>query len=265
MTTPTSSPSADCYDYPQYWDLAFRDETLFEADFVESAAEKYAQLPVKSILEPGCGGGRLMVELAKRGYLVSGFDLSEPSVRYVQQRLKRRGLAGDVFVGDMTDFTLPAPVDCVVNFVNTFRHLTTEAAALSHLEQVAAALRPGGLFLLGFHLIPLDADPDCTERSTAKHGQTKVTLTLRVVDFNRRRRLERIRFNLRVKSGQRDLKLKSEYDYRLYTRTQFLNLLAKVPQLELCETFDFNYDIDQPVPLDDELSDAVFVLRKRAS
>ncbi|TWT32712.1 SAM-dependent methyltransferase [Blastopirellula retiformator] len=265
MTTSTSSSSADCYDYPQYWDLAFRDETLFEADFVESAADKYAIVPVKSILEPGCGGGRLMVELAKRGYQVSGFDLSEPSVRYVQQRLKRRKLPGDVFVGDMTDFTLPKPIDCVVNFVNTFRHLTTEAAALSHLQQVAAALRPGGLFLLGFHLIPLDADPDCTERSTAKHGQTKVTLTLRVVDFNRRRRLERIRFNLRVKSGRRDLKLKSEYDYRLYTRTQFLKLLEKVPQLQLCETFDFNYDIDEPVPLDDELSDAVFVLRKRAS
>lgn len=264
MTTSLSRSSAECYDYPQYWDLAFRDETLFEADFVESAAEKYALGPVKTILEPGCGGGRLMVELAKRGYDVSGFDLSEPSVRYVQQRLRRRGLSGEVFVGDMTDFTLTEPVDCVVNFVNTFRHLTTEAAALAHLQYVADALRPGGLFLLGFHLIPLDADPDCTERSTARHGRTKVTLTLRVVDFNRRRRLERIRFNLRVKSGERDLKLQSEYDYRLYTRKQFLHLLAKVPQLELCETFDFNYDIDDPAPLDDELSDAVFVLRKQA-
>ncbi|MCC9607047.1 class I SAM-dependent methyltransferase [Blastopirellula sp. JC732] len=263
MTTPPSPSAVDCYDYPQYWDLAFRDETLFEADFVESAFEKYARLPLRTILEPGCGGGRLMVELAKRGYQVSGFDLSEPSVRYVQQRLRRRSLPGEVFVGDMTDFTLAKPVDCVVNFVNTFRHLTTEEAALAHLQHVAAALRSGGLFLLGFHLIPLDADPECTERSTARHGQTKVTLTLRVVDFNRRRRLERIRFNLRVKSGQRDLKLQSEYDYRLYTRKQFLQLLAKVPQLELCGTFDFNYDIDEPVPLDDELSDAVFVLRKR--
>ncbi|EAQ82102.1 SAM-dependent methyltransferase [Blastopirellula marina] len=263
MTKPNRRSSVECYDYPQYWDLAFRDETLFEADFVESAAEKYAQIPLQTILEPGCGGGRLMVELAKRGYHVTGFDLSQPSVRYVQQRLRRRKLPGEVFVGDMTDFALAKPVDCVVNLVNTFRHLTTEQAALAHLQQVAAVLKPGGIFLLGFHLIPLDADPDCTERSTARHGPTKVTLTLRVVDFNRRQRLERIRFNLRVKSGQRDLKLQSEYDYRLYTHKQFLSLLAKVPELKLCETYDFNYDIDDPVPLDAQLSDAVFVLRKQ--
>ncbi|UUO06569.1 methyltransferase domain-containing protein [Blastopirellula sp. J2-11] len=264
MKKPNRRSSAECYDYPQYWDLAFRDETLFEADFVESAAEKYAQIPLQTVLEPGCGGGRLMVELAKRGYQVVGFDRSQPSVRYVQQRLRRRNLPGKVFVGDMTDFRLAEPVDCVVNLVNTFRHLTTEKAALAHLQQVATALQPGGIFLLGFHLIPLDADPDCTERSTARHGQTKVTLTLRVVDFNRRKRLERIRFNLRVKSGQRDRKLQSEYDYRLYTHKQFLSLLAKVPELELCETYDFNYDIDDPVPLDDQLSDAVFVLRKQS-
>ncbi|MFI4875416.1 MAG: class I SAM-dependent methyltransferase [Blastopirellula sp. JB062] len=263
MKKANSRTATECYDYPQYWDLAFRDETLFEADFVEAAAERYAHVPLKRVLEPGCGGGRLMVELADRGYDVVGFDLSQAAVRYVRGRLRRRGFKGEVFRGDMTDFTLERPVDCVVNFVNTFRHLTTEEAALRHLRTVAAALRPGGVFLLGFHLIPLDADPDCTERSTARHGRTKVTLTLRVIDFNRRRRLERIRFSLRVKSGQRDLRLRSEYDYRLYTHTQFLSLLAKVPELQLCETFDFNYDVDDPVPLDDQLSDAVFVLRKR--
>ena len=57
----------DCYDYPQYWDLAFRSETRLEADFIEVAARKYCEFPVRRLLEPGCGGGRLVIELAARG------------------------------------------------------------------------------------------------------------------------------------------------------------------------------------------------------
>ncbi|GIS60399.1 MAG: hypothetical protein CM1200mP2_26240 [Planctomycetaceae bacterium] len=34
--------------------------------------------------------------------------------------------------------------------MNTFRHLTSETDARLHLQSVAASLRPGGLYLLGF-------------------------------------------------------------------------------------------------------------------
>jgi len=54
----------DCYDYPQYWDLAFRSETQLEADFIEAAGRKYCDFPVRRLLEPGCGGGRLVIEMA---------------------------------------------------------------------------------------------------------------------------------------------------------------------------------------------------------
>ena len=33
--------NADWYDYPQYYDLAFRSETVPEADFIEAACRKY--------------------------------------------------------------------------------------------------------------------------------------------------------------------------------------------------------------------------------
>ena len=34
----TAKKPVDCYDYPQYWDLAFRSETRLEADFIEAVA-----------------------------------------------------------------------------------------------------------------------------------------------------------------------------------------------------------------------------------
>jgi hypothetical protein len=51
----------------------------------------------------------------------------------------------------------------------------------------------------------------------------------------------------------------------MYTAAQFLRLLRSVPDLELCDVYDFWYEIDGPLRLSNELSDAVFVLRKRAT
>jgi SAM-dependent methyltransferase len=257
-------PLPDCYDYPRYWDLAFRSETKLEADFIEAACRKYVPFPVRRLLEPGCGGGRLVVEMAARGYEVTGIDLSDPSVAYVKKRLRRRGLRASVLQADMTEFVARPPVDAAFCTFNTFRHLTSEAAARGHLQAIAESLRPGGIYILGFHLLPPDADEECVERWSARHGRTRVNLTLRVLDCDRRRRLETIRFSLRVHAGQRELRLQSDYQYRLYTAAQFRRLLRSVPQFELCEVFDFWYESEQPLSLDDTLADALFVLRRRS-
>ena len=260
-----NSPNAqiDCYDYPQYWDLAFRSETLLEADFIEAAARKYCDFPVRRLLEPGCGGGRLVVEMAARGYDVTGYDLNERAVKYVTRRLARRKLQAEVFVGDMTEVRMARPVDAAFNTLNTFRHLTSEEDARRHLELVADSLRPGGIYVLGFHLLPPDAEEECIERWAARHGTTRVGVTLRVLRCDRRRRIEVIRFSLRVRSGKRDLRIAADYPYRIYQAHQFRRLLDKVPPFELCDVYDFWYDINDPLKLNNELGDAVFILRRR--
>ena len=256
--------SADnCYDYPQYWDLAFRDETRVEADFFEAVAWKYCEFRPPRFLEPACGGGRLVVEMAARGHQVAGFDINPASIKYLRKRLHRRRLQAEVFEADMTDFHLPVPVDIAFNTFNSFRHLTSERTARQHLESVAASLRSGGIYVLGFHLLPPDADEACTERWTARHGKTAVSMTLRVLSCDRRRRIEVIRFSMRVRSGSRDLRLQTDYQYRIYTADQFRRLLAKVPTFQLCDVYDFWYEIDQPLELNDQLGDAVFILQKR--
>ena len=61
-----STKVGDWYDYPQYYDMAFAEDTKIEADFFEAVAQKYAISPLRRMLEPGCGGGRLVVEMASR-------------------------------------------------------------------------------------------------------------------------------------------------------------------------------------------------------
>jgi hypothetical protein len=59
------------------------------------------------------------------------------------------------------------------------------------------------------------------------------------------------------------LRIAADYEYRIYQAHQFRRLLARVPQFELCDVYDFWYDIDDPLKLNNELGDAVFILRRR--
>ena len=251
---------ADWYDYPRYYDLAFRSETRREADFLVAVCRKYCPFPVRRLLEPACGTGRLLAELAARGYRMTGLDVSRPSLEFLRRRLARRGLRALVLEADMADFQLPRPVDAAYNTFDGFRHLLSEEAARRHLQCVATALRPGGIYILGFHLLPPDAAEECTERWTERYRGTQITVTLRVLSTDRRRRLETLRVSL---LARREVRLRHEFPFRMYTAAQFRRLLARVPGLELCDVYDFWYEIDHPLVLSNELSDTVFILRKR--
>lgn len=263
MKTRQTVMQTSWYDTPHYYDLAFRSETLPEADFIEAACRKYCGFPVRQLLEPACGTGRLVAELAARNYRMTGFDLSEPALAYLRRRLARRRLPAEVFRADMADFSLARPVDAAYNTFDSFRHLLTEEAARRHLQCVADHLRPGGVYVLGFHLLPPDADEDCTERWTERQGGTQVTVTLRVTGCDRRRRLESIRISLLVRRGADELRLRDEFPLRLYTARQVRRLFSRVPAFELLDVYDFWYEIDHPLRLNDEISDTVFILRKR--
>jgi SAM-dependent methyltransferase len=252
------------YDQPRFYDIAFCSETALEAEFVEAACRKFCPFPARRLLEPACGTGRLVTEMAARGYQVTGFDLNGPSLEYLRRRLTRRGLRADVFVADMADFSLPETVDAAVCTVNTFRHLLTEEAARRHLECVAQSLRPGGIYILGFHLLPMDASEEDCERWTERQGKTQVTVTLRVLATDRRRRIERLRVSMLARTGAKEFRLRDEFSFRMYTAAQWRRLLKSVPALELCGVYDFWYEIDNPMPLNDDRTDTVFVLRKRA-
>jgi SAM-dependent methyltransferase len=262
MTRPATLQT-NWYDRPRYYDIAFRSETRPEADFIEAACRKYCPFRVRRLLEPACGTGRLIAELAARGYAMTGLDLNGPSLAYLKRRLGRRRLSGSILRADMADFRLAAPVDAAYCTFDGFRHLLTEQAARRHLHCVAESLRPGGIYILGFHLLPPDAAEECTERWSERHGRTQVTVTLRVLATDRRRRIETLRVSLLVRNGRKEERLRCEFPFRLYTAAQFRRLLAATPALELCDVYDFWYEIDRPLELSDELSDCVFILRKK--
>ncbi len=263
------------YDLPRYYDLSVADETAGELAFVQGAAAKFLdQSSTKRslrVVEPACGTGRLTEALANNGFQVTAFDLNPTMVEFTQQRVAKpqaRGsraarTASTVFAADMASFTIPQPADIGVCLLDSFRHLLTEDDARAHLHCMARAVRPGGIYLLGLHLLPPDADLDCTERWTNQADSTHITTTLRVLNSSRRTRLEQIRISLLVREGKRIARYRDEFPLRLYTAAQLKSLVASVPEWSIAAVYDYWYELDSPLKLTNELSDTVLVLRRR--
>ena len=132
------------------------------------------------------------------------------------------------------------------------------------MRSVAENLRPGGIYILGFHMIPMDADPNCTERWKAKDENFKVKAKLKVMDFNRDTRIENLRVTIKAKNKAGEVeRVTSEFPLRIYTPKQAKKLFRKVSDVfEIAEAYDFDYDIDEERDFDNDLTDAVFVLRR---
>jgi len=251
------------YEHPKYYDLLFNADWKAERDFLLGCFKKHARRTVRRVFEPACGTGRLLVRLAHAGYEVAGNDLSPRAVAFCNARLVRHGFAPTARVGDMADFRLGRKVDAAMNTVSSFRHLPSERAAESHLRSVARALGRGGLYVLGFHLTPFGPAACAEEAWTARRGHLTVASRMWSVHLDRRRRRETFSMTLDIYTPTRQFRLVDEMLLRTYTADQFRRLLGRVDQFELVETYDFHYDLDQPIHVTRRTEDVVYVLRKR--
>jgi SAM-dependent methyltransferase len=256
------------YNYPKYYDLIFGSDWAAEFHFFQACFEKFAKREVHRLLEPACGTGRLLVRLAEAGYEVAGLDLNPLAVDFCNKRFRRRGFEPVAIVGDMADFSVrdfggPRKFDAGFNPINSFRHLPSEAAALSHLQCTAEALAKGGIYILGLHLTPTAGERIEEESWSASRGHLTVNSYMWSEALDLKNRRERVGMTFDIYTPTRQFRIADELLYRTYTAAQMATLLARVPAFEVAAVYDFAYDIDDPITIDAASEDVVYVLRKR--
>jgi SAM-dependent methyltransferase len=260
----TQTIYAGLYDYPLYYDVVFASEWKPEFNFILNCCQKHAQRKIKRLFEPACGTGRLILPFAEAGYKISGLDLSKRMVEFCNQRLKRRGFPPAAFIGDMADFKLPYKIDAAFNLINSFRELSSEQQARSHLQHISHSLHRGGLYILGLHLIPTRCPPLEDESWSASRGRLHIKTYMKTLKRDLNRRQEKILMRYDITTPTKKLRLIDENVlFRTYTAPQFRKLLKSVPQLKVVETYDFNYNINAPIKVTPQTQDVVFVLRKK--
>ncbi len=254
---------SDWYDHPEYYEAIFGTDTVREMDFLLALSLRHGT-GGPLLLEPACGAGRLVAEAARRRLDVVGYDVSEAMLAYARQRLtpaQRRRVR--LFPARMEAFAAPeleGKVDLAFNLVSTFRYLDSEAAARAHLEGTRRLLKPGGLYVLGFHLTDYARARPERERWVERVGKDTVVCNTREGLPDRRRRLAPMRNRLRITGPDKDLLIETEWAFRTYDLAQARRLFRSAG-LRILATYDFDYRLDTQVERGSLRLDRVFVLQ----
>jgi SAM-dependent methyltransferase len=127
------------------WRVAVPQEhTRAEVDFLE----KVFQLPPRSkILDVPCGHGRHTLELASRGYQITGVDYSPTFLEMARAEAARRRLQVTWERRDMRDLPWQDEFDAAFCMGGSFAYFTDEGNA-AFVSSVARVLKPGGRLAL---------------------------------------------------------------------------------------------------------------------
>ncbi len=250
------------YDFPKYYDVAFSHEMHDELAFLKAICRAYNYKGDLHLLEPACGTGRLLVPLAKAGYKCTGIDINPNSLKYLREKLQRQGLEAAVLQSDISDFKLNSTFDIAYCTVDSFRHLLTEKAALSHLASVARALNMNGIYILGMHLLNGKDIHSRIVHWTHSRGRLLLKTSMSMVALNKKKRRETLKVVMQPVTKEKKEKHKFQYDLRTYTLKQFQSLLAKSGSFRIITAYNEYYDLDKPIQLTDKSDYAVFILQR---
>lgn len=128
-----------------FWRAAISDgQTRAEADFVQ----KHLELsPGAKILDVPCGNGRLSIELAKRGFQLTGVDIAGEFIAEAKMKSSEVGLPIDWHEREMRDLPWTAEFDGAFCFGNSFGYLDDVGNA-EFLNAVSQTLKPGARFVI---------------------------------------------------------------------------------------------------------------------
>jgi 2-polyprenyl-3-methyl-5-hydroxy-6-metoxy-1,4-benzoquinol methylase len=130
-------------DYGEKYDReSFAQGTVGECDFIE---KEIGRSRATRILDIGCGTGRHALELARRGYAVTGIDLSDSLLQRAREKAAAEGLRVDFRRHDARELPFAKEFDLAIMLCEgAFPLMETDEMNFRILQGAAAALKPGG-------------------------------------------------------------------------------------------------------------------------
>lgn len=102
------------------------------------------------VLDLACGSGRHSIELAARGYSVTGIDLSSELLEQARTDAQKAGLEIPFTRCDMREHPYHGEFGTVLNMFTSFGYFEDDAENQRIMAAIARALRPGGVFLIDY-------------------------------------------------------------------------------------------------------------------
>ena len=115
---------------------------------VENIISMLGIRPGAAVLDLGCGVGRHSLELARRGFHVTGVDRTRAYLNKAAHQAKAAGLRVELVQEDMRTFCRPDAFEAAVSLFTSFGHFEDPDEDRHVAMNVYRSLKPGGVFLL---------------------------------------------------------------------------------------------------------------------
>ncbi len=214
-----------------------------------------------SVLELGCGSGRITLPIAKKGIPVVGVDISKEMLNLLEKNTlllpsKTKNLV-EIVHGDMQDINLERKFDLVIIPYNALLCLLSEEAVISCFKTAAKHLSKNGKLIFDIYDVPmeyeaLDADEFEEVETILNEGRT-ITVFERPAFHPDPRRLDTT-YQYKQTDKRGAVKIVAEYTIfeRCIYKEEISTLLAEAELSMISMTGDF---IDAPI--DDETEQLV--------
>ncbi len=256
---------SELYDNPLYYDIAFgyRD-AAHEAAFLDLAIRKYQGREAKSVLDLACGTCAHSIELAKHGYNIAVLDKSGHMLAFARELFAAEGLAANFYEADMARFKLGMTSDSAICMGNSLAYLLDDDMILSHLSSVAAALRPGGLYIVDMdnhdYWSRRMSDGVLINKWEASRGSTSVHVELCKTMLDAEPRKSKIRLLLSVNDAGEKRMIENEDILRVLSQQELSAMVESESDFEVIRYLGgFGLDI----PLDQDSWRMIAILRRR--
>lgn len=124
----------------------FEEEAVYQAD-CDFLVKQLRLTPGERVLDHCCGAGRHSLELARRGHLVTGLDISGSLLAIAQRRAAVESLDISWVECDAREMDFEQVFDAAFNYLTSLGHCCDEDNRLI-LARLFAALRPGGRLMI---------------------------------------------------------------------------------------------------------------------
>jgi SAM-dependent methyltransferase len=105
------------------------------------------------VLDVCCGAGRHSIELARRGFDVTGFDLSEYLIGEANKQkkfLKEKNVNVKFLIKDMRNFNFRNSFDLILNIFSSFGYFEKDEENFKVFGNVKSSLKKNGYFVFDF-------------------------------------------------------------------------------------------------------------------
>jgi 2-polyprenyl-3-methyl-5-hydroxy-6-metoxy-1,4-benzoquinol methylase len=157
----------------KYDSECFVQGTMGECNFIEQEIKKDKSL---KILDIGCGTGRHTIELTKRGYHVTGVDLSENQIKRAREKAQETGVTINFQTQDARNLPFDGEFDLVIMLCEGgFSLMETDEMNFEILRNAKKALKNNGklIFTTLNGLFPLFHSVSEFYASAQKEGQSQ--------------------------------------------------------------------------------------------